>query len=92
MVAILVIATLIDFALAALLVGVSGFILEGVNNTGPEMPAAAMLVAFIILCAAAPLAAWIMRKRAIRPSVTLALAYAPIVVAALVLVAEPYFA
>ena len=91
MVAFLVIATLIDWALAALLVGVSGFILEGVNNTGPEMPAAVSLVVFVILCVAAPLAAWTMRKRAIRPSVTLALAYAPIVIAALVLLAEPYF-
>ena len=92
MVAILVIATLINVALAALLVGVSGFILEGVNKTGPEMPAAVLLVVFIILCVAAPLAAWIMRKRAVRPSVTLALAYAPIAIAALVLIAEPYFA
>ncbi len=90
MVAILVVATLIDWALAALLASVSGFILEGVNNTGPAMPAAAMLVGFIVLCVAAPLAAWIMRKRTIRPGVILALAYAPIVIAALVLLAEPY--
>ena len=34
--------------LAALLIGVSGFVLEGVNNTGPAMPAAVFLIAFIV--------------------------------------------
>ena len=91
MAAILVVATLIDFALAALLVGVSGFILEGVNNSGPEMPAAAMLVGFIILCFAAPIAAWWGRRRNFRPAPLVGLAYAPPAIAALVLLAEPYF-
>ncbi len=92
MVAVLAIATLIDVALAALLVGVSGFILEGVNNTGPEMPAAALLVGFIILCVAAPIAAWWGRSRNWRPAPLIGLAYAPPAIAALVLLAEPYFA
>jgi MFS-type transporter involved in bile tolerance (Atg22 family) len=87
--AILVVATLIDFALAALLVGVSGFILEGVNNSGPEMPAAAMLVGFIILCFAAPIAAWLMRARGYRPAAFLALTCAPLMIAAVILLLEP---
>lgn len=91
MVAILAIATLIDVALAALLVGVSGFILEGVNNTGPDMPSAAMLVAFVIFALAAPITGWIMRKHGWRTGAVIALAYAPIEIAALVLLAEPYF-
>ncbi len=92
MVAALAIATLIDLALAALLVGVSGFILEGVNNTGPEMPTAALLVGFIVFAVAAPLVAWAMRARAVRSGPVLALAYAPIVIAAATLLLEPAFA
>ncbi len=91
MVAVLAIATLIDWALAALLVGVSGFVLEGVNNTGPEMPAAALLVAFIVFALAAPLAAWVMRRRGWRPGVFATLACSPIVVAGGALLLEPIF-
>ena len=91
MVAILTIATLIDWALAALLTGVSGFILEGVNNTGPEMPTAALLVAFIVFAVAAPLAAWVTRKRGWRPAVFVALACAPIAIAGAALLLEPVF-
>ena len=85
----LAIATLIDWALAALLVGVSGFILEGVNNTGPQMPAAVLLVAFIVFSLAAPLVAWMMRRRALRPGLVLALAAAPIAIASATLLLEP---
>ena len=85
-------ATLIDWALAALLVGLSGFILEGVNNTGPQMPAAALLVAFVLFALAAPVAAWVMRRHAVPSSIVLALAAAPIVIAGAVLLLEPAFA
>ncbi len=92
MVAVLVVATLIDWALATLLVAVSGFILEGVNNTGPEMPAAALLVAFIAFALVAPVAAWMMRRRALAPALSLTLALAPIVIAGATLLLEPAFA
>jgi putative membrane protein (TIGR04086 family) len=92
LVAILAIATLIDWALAALLVGVSGFILEGVNNTGPDMPAATLLIGFVVLCVAAPITAWLGRKRRWPPGLIAGLAYAPPVIAVVVLLAEPYFA
>ena len=91
MVAILAIATLIDLALAALLIGVSGFILEGVNNTGPQMPEAALLVAFVVACIAAPVVAWIGRSRGWKPGLLLALVLAPPAIAVVVLLAEPLF-
>jgi hypothetical protein len=91
LVAALAIATLIDWALAALLMGVSGIILEGVNNTGPQMPAAALLVAFVVFALGAPVAAWVMRRRAVPPGIVLALAAAPILIAGAVLLLEPAF-
>ena len=71
---------------------VSGFILEGVNNTGPQMPMAAVLVAYVVFAVAAPIAAWRMRARAVRPGIVLALAYAPAAIAAATLLLEPVFA
>ena len=70
----------------------SGFILEGVNDTGPEMPAAALLVGFIVLALAAPVVAWVMRRRGGRPGLFLTFAFAPIVIAAATLLLEPVFA
>ncbi len=90
MIAVLVIATVIDLGLAVLLVAVSGFILEGVNNTGP-MPGAMWYVAFIVFCVVAPAAAWILRHRA-PPAVPLILVFTPIVIGAIVMAAEPLFA
>ena len=74
------------------MVGVSGFILEGVNNTGPLMPEAVLLVAFVVFCLAAPALAWIGRRRGWPGGTIAAIALAPPVVAALVLIAEPLFA
>jgi hypothetical protein len=91
MAALLVLATVIDLALAALLISVSGFVLEGVNNTGPTMPDAAFLVAFIIFSVAAPLAAWARKSRA-RPATTLITAWAPPAIAAIALLLEPLLA
>jgi hypothetical protein len=89
MIAALVIATLADLGLAVLLVAVSGFVLQGVNNTGPVMPDAALYVAYVGLCVLAPLAAWILRARGARPAFVLWTASAPLLLAALVLAAEP---
>jgi hypothetical protein len=91
MAALLILATLIDLGLAALLIGVSGFVLEGVNNTGPSMPDAVILVAFIVFSIAAPLAAWARRSHA-RPAVTLIIAWAPAAIASIVLLLEPLLA
>jgi hypothetical protein len=90
MVAVLAIATVIDLGLAALLIAVSGFILEGVNNTG-SMPGAAWYVAFIVFCVAAPIAAWILRRLA-HPAAPLALAIAPIVIVSVVMLLESMLA
>lgn len=89
MLAVLVLATLADLALAALLVAVSGFVLQGVYGTGPEMPTAAFFMAYVGLCVVAPLAAWLLRARGARPALVLWTAGAPLVVAAAVLLAEP---
>jgi hypothetical protein len=89
MVALLVIATIIDVLLAALLVAVSGFILQGVNNTGP-MAGAEWYVAFVIFCVAAPIVAWIVRKRA-PPAIPIILVLAPIAIAIVALLLEPMF-
>jgi hypothetical protein len=68
-------------ALAALLIAVSGFVLEGVNNTGPMMPEAIFFVALIIICLAAPALAWGLRHR-LEPPLVLAIAAAPIAISA----------
>ena len=84
MTVLLVILTVANLALAALLVAVSGFILQGVNNTGPMMPEAVFFVGFIVACLVAPAVAWAMRRRLAEGPV-LAIAAAPLVVATLVL-------
>jgi hypothetical protein len=89
MIVALVIATLADLALAGLLIAVSGFVFHGPYNTGPEMPEAALLVAYVALCFVAPVAAWILRARGVRYVLVLSTAYAPLLLAALVLAAEP---
>jgi hypothetical protein len=89
-VAALVIATLLDLCLGLLLIAVSGFILEGVNNTGPMLPEAAFLVLMIAVSIFAPIAAWTLRKR-LAPAAVLALAYSPLAIAALVMLVEPLF-
>jgi hypothetical protein len=92
MAAALILATVADLALAALLVAVSGFVLQGVNNTGPMMPEAALLVGMIVLCLLAPVAAWVLRARAAGPAAVLGAACAPLALAAAALLVEPLFA
>lgn len=60
---ILILVTLADLALGVLLISVSGFILQGVNNTGPS-PGAAGFVLMAALCFLAPLGGWWLRARA----------------------------
>jgi hypothetical protein len=60
---ILTIIGLADFAIGILLIAVSGFILQGVYNTGPMMPDAIFYVAFVVWCFAAPVLAFVFRRR-----------------------------
>jgi hypothetical protein len=54
---------LADIALCVLLAALSGFILHGVNNTGPIMPDAIFYLALLLWCFVAPLLAIILRNR-----------------------------
>jgi hypothetical protein len=80
----LVVLTVANLALATLLVFVSGFVLQGVNNTGPMMPEAIFFVGFIVMCLAAPAIAWALRRR-LQPGPVLAIAAAPLALATAVL-------
>ena len=85
----LVIATVVDGALAALLVGVSGFLFGG----GPESMHAGVLaaiayVAAVIACLAAPVAGFILNKRG-KPWAGLAVAWLPVAGALVALVIPP---
>ncbi|MCU0790931.1 MAG: hypothetical protein MUE79_07765 [Nitratireductor sp.] len=84
----LVLAAIADIALGVLLIAVSGFVLQGVNNTGPQMPEAIFLVLMIVLCFAAPILGFTLRSRLPAPA-TLALAFSPLIIAAVSLAAEP---
>ncbi|MFO1091161.1 MAG: hypothetical protein U1E46_16420 [Hyphomicrobiales bacterium] len=81
MTALLVLLTIADVALAVLLIAVSGFVLEGVNNTGPMMPEAVFFVALVVVCLVAPIAAWALRRK-LDPMIVLVIAAAPLAVAA----------
>ena len=86
----LIIATVLDFGLRLLLASVSGFVLQGVNNTGPVMPDAILFILMIALCFGAPIAAWSLRGRIGSASV-LAVAFSPQIVFGTALLAEPLF-
>ena len=84
----LVIITVLDLALAMLLISVSGFILQGVTNTGPMMPEAIFYVFLIVSCFAFPLGAWVLRDR-MMPGVPLLVAGLPLALAAIALLLPP---
>lgn len=88
--ALLVLVTVADAALAILLIAVSGFVLEGVNGGGPEMPGAALFIAMIIVTLVAPFVAWGIRARAGDGAAVLTGAL-PLALAVLALLAEPLF-
>ena len=84
----LLLITLADAALALLLLAVSGYVLEGVNNTGPMMPEALLFAAMLLACIACPALAWALRAR-LDPGMGIAIAAAPLAVAAIVTMAGP---
>lgn len=86
--ALLILITLADLGLAALLIAVSGFILQGVNNTGPMMPEAIFYVLLILLCFVAPTIAW-MKRDGIAPVIVVGIAAAPLGFAVLALFTGP---
>jgi hypothetical protein len=87
----LVVALVVDGALAALLVGVSGFLFGG----GPESMRAGVLAgiaytAAVIACLAAPIVGFILNKRG-KSSAGLAVAWLPVAGALIVLmIPAPY--
>lgn len=86
--ALLVILAIANYALALLLIAVSGFILQGVNNTGPMLPEAYFFVALVIAAVVMPSVALLLRRR-LPPRTALALAAAPLLCAAAALLAGP---
>ena len=90
MVAALILATVADLALALLLIAVSGFVLEGVNNEGAMMPEAILFALLIGFSVAAPGIGWALRRTS--PTISLVVAYGPLAIAAAVLLVEPMFA
>jgi hypothetical protein len=72
----LTIIGLADIAIGILLIAVSGFILQGVYNTGPMMSDAIFYVAFVIWCFAAPLLAFVFRRR-LSPTASTLIAASP---------------
>lgn len=70
---------LVDPGLGVLLVLLSGMILQGVNHTGP-MDGAWLMVPAMVLCLAAPPAAWLFWQR-LGPPGALLLVATPLVLA-----------
>lgn len=87
---VLVILNLLNLGLGILLISVSGFILQGVNNTGPMLPEAMLYVAMIVVCFAVPLIVWAAHN-VLPKSVSFAIAALPLAISAAVLLSEPYF-
>ena len=85
----LIVATIADLALGTLLVAVSGMMLYGVNNTGP-LDGVVWFMLMLVWCFAAPVLAWVYRKRLHRAAV-LTIAFSPVIIGVLVLLAEPLF-
>jgi hypothetical protein len=63
MMVLLILATIVDLGLAALLVGISGFIFEGPEGMRGDPAAVAMWVAALAACLAAPVVGFILRGR-----------------------------
>ncbi len=86
--ALIVIAAVADLALGALLVAVSGFVLQGVNDTGPMMPEAIFYVLMILWCLAAPVVAWLARD-GYSAQTRLGIVVSPLAMAAALLLVSP---
>ena len=85
----MILATIADIGMLLLLLAVSGFVLQGVNNTGPQMPDALWFGLIVLATIACPIAAWIGRAR-LGPGWSLAIAAAPPVGALLVIFLESF--
>lgn len=87
--ALLILATIAGFGLGILFIAVSGFVLQGVNNTGPQDKlTAALFVAFIVLCFAAPVAGWALRS-SLPAAAVQAIAWSPVLIGVVVMMLEP---
>lgn len=84
----LIVLVVADFALALFLIALSGFILQGVNNTGPMMPEAMFYVALIIAAIIAPVIALVLKRKG-RIEKAFAIAAVPLVCAAAALLIQP---
>jgi len=76
---VVILTGLVDLGLGVLLVMLSGMILHGVNHTGP-LDGAWLLVPAMVLCLAAPPAAWLFWQR-LGPPGALLLVATPLVLA-----------
>ena len=85
----IVLAAVADLAMGALFVAVSGFVLQGVNNTGTDVVTATLYVGFILACFACALTALL--AKTLSPGVRLAIACAPLAIGAFVMGLEPVF-
>ena len=83
-----IVAGLADIALGVLLIAVSGFILQGVYNTGPMLPEAVFYVIMMAWCFVAPLATWLSRSR-LQVQARLAIILSPLVIAGALLMISP---
>ncbi|TNF58974.1 MAG: hypothetical protein EP307_11330 [Rhodobacteraceae bacterium] len=86
--AFLVLAGLADVALGVLLIAVSGFVLQGVYNTGPMMPEAVFYVIMMAWCFLAPLVTWLSRSR-LGAQARVAIILSPLAVAGIMLLISP---
>lgn len=82
----LILATIADIGIGILFIAVSGFVLQGVNNTGPgDMPTAVFFVGYIVLCFAAPLVAWLWKD--LKDEWKQVIAWSPVAIGAIAMVA-----
>jgi hypothetical protein len=83
-----ILAGLADVALGVLLIAVSGFVLQGVYNTGPMMPEAVFYVIMMAWCFVAPPVAWLSRTR-LGAQARAAIILSPLAVAGIMLLISP---
>ena len=84
----LLLAGLADVGLGILLIAVSGFILQGVNNTGPMMPEAVFYVIMMAWCFVAPIVVWLSRNR-LADQASAAIILSPLAIFGIMLVISP---
>ena len=80
--AVLILIAVADLLLGVLLFAVSGFILQGVNNTGPMMPEAIFYGLAIGWCFLAPLVPWTFGA-SLKPAAAIIIAASPVAISLL---------